>query len=92
MTRLELVLVHDRITDPQPAVFDEAAAAKYIRLSRTKFRANLLFSGRIPYAEHIGGKKRIFYRSDLDDYLRGLNWRTMKPCEVSPVVLKGVTE
>jgi hypothetical protein len=52
----------------------------------------LLFAGIIPYAEHIGGKTRIFLRSDLDDYLKSLDWRIIKEREVSPVAPKGVTE
>jgi len=92
MTKLALVPMHKRIPDHQPAAFHELAAAKYVGMNRTTFRQKLLFSGLIPYAEHVGGQKRIFLRSDLDDYLHSLKWRKMPPREVSPVALKGVTE
>jgi len=84
MSRLQLVPVHDEVTDPQPAAFHEMAAAKYIGMHRTAFR-ELLLSGLIPYAEHANGKTRIYLRADLDKYLRNLKWRTMTPREVSRV-------
>jgi hypothetical protein len=92
MSRLELVPLHDRVVDPPPAVFYEAAAAKYVRMSRTKFRKDVVFAGLISYAEHVNGKARIYLRSDLDNYLKSLNWRKMVPREVSPVAPKGVAE
>jgi len=92
MTRLELVPIHDRIKDPQPAAFHELAAAKYTGLCRTKFR-ELVKAGLIPFAEHANGKTRIYLRYDLDEYLKSLNWRKMDPREVSQMALceKGVT-
>ena len=91
MSTLQLVPVHDRIADPKPAAFHEAAAAKYISMCRTMFR-EIVQDGLIPYAEHVNGQTRIYLRSDLDAYLESLNWRKMPMREVSPVALKGVAE
>ncbi|MDR0843036.1 MAG: helix-turn-helix domain-containing protein, partial [Acidobacteriota bacterium] len=66
MTRLTLVPVHD-VTSSQPAAFHELAAAKYLGMSRTTFRS-VVRAGLIPYAEHVGGKARIYLRSGLDAY------------------------
>ena len=52
-----------------PAVFHEGEAAAYVGMSKAVFRKKLLFSGRIPYAKHLDGKRRIFLRADLDSYL-----------------------
>ena len=90
MTRLELVPVHDKVPDPQPAAFHEGAAAKYVGMCRTMFR-DIVRDGLIPYAYHANGQTRIYLRSDLDAYLESLNWRKMVPREVSPVVLREVT-
>ena len=87
---LKLCEVHDRIADPQPAAFYEAAAAEYVRMCRTKFR-ELVKDGLIPFAYHVHGKTRIYLRADLDAYLESLNWRKMVPREVSPVALREVT-
>jgi len=91
MSRLELIPVHNRITDPQPAVFLEGAAAAYVGMSRPTFRKSLLFSGLIPYSYHIDGKQRIFFRSDLEAYIQSLERRRMEERKVSQVALKGVT-
>ena len=91
MSRLALVSVHDRVADPQPAAFHELAAAKYVGMSRTKFR-EIVRDGLIPFAEHANGKTRIYLRADLDAYLESLNWRRMPLREVSPVALKGAAE
>ena len=96
MSRLELTPVHDRITDPQPEIFYEGEAAKYIGMSRPTFRKKLLEPGLIPYSYHIDGQIRIFFRSDLDEYrnnrprYRRIGKMTMR--EVSPVASEGVTE
>lgn len=72
---LELVEVKE-VRSAQPAVFHELAAAKYLGMNRTAFR-ELVKAGLIPFSEHINGKRRIYLRSDLDDYLASLNWRRM---------------
>ncbi len=82
-----LVEVKD-VAETHPAIFYELQAAKYLGISRPTFR-NLVFSGIIPYAMHIGGKVRIYRRSDLDSYIAGLNWRKMTPREHPLVALKG---
>jgi len=89
MSTLQLIPVHDRVCDPQPAAFHEAAAAKYIGMCRTKFR-EIVKEGLIPFAEHMNGQTRIYLRYDLDTYLKSLKWRTMVEREVSPVVLREV--
>ena len=91
MSTLKLVSVHDRVRDPLPAAFHEAAAAKYAGTCKTKFR-ELVKGGVIPYAEHRNGTAKIYLRADIDAYLESLNWRRMPLREVSPVALKGVAE
>lgn len=73
----------------QPAAFHELAAAKYLGMNRTSFRV-LVFSGVIPYSEHLNGRTRIYLRSDLDAYLETLPRRRMGQREnPSLVALKG---
>lgn len=73
MNRLSLVHIAD---DTQPAAFYELAAARYIGLCRPYFR-QLIMSGVIPYRQHLGRKRRIYLRADLDAYLCSLKKRTM---------------
>lgn len=75
----------------QPAAFHELAAAKYLGMNRTSFR-ELVFSGLIPFASHINGRTRIYFRTDLDAYLEGLRKSTMSPRENSLKALKGAVK
>ena len=86
--KLKLVPAYDSIPAPQPAAFFEAAAAKYVRMSREAFRKELLFTGIIPFIEHVGGKTRIYLRADLDAYLDSRPRYKMNPREVSLVAME----
>ena len=76
------------VKESQPAAFHELAAAKYVGMNSYYFR-RLVLSGLIPFSEHVNGKRRIYLRSDLDDYLASLNWRRMPGRENSQAALKG---
>jgi hypothetical protein len=76
VTELRLVRVHRRIADPEPAVFDSVAAAKYLGTNRTDF-PELVRNGHIPYIVHKCGKARLYLKSDLDDYLFSLQKHRM---------------
>jgi len=89
--KLVLLPVTDSIRESSPAVFHELDAAKYLGMNRTAFR-ELVFSGLIPFSEHVNGKRRIYLRADLDSYLANLNWRKMPECENSRAALKGATK
>ena len=86
MTKLALVPVHSRVSDPQPAAFHEQAAAKYIGTNRTHFK-DLVLQGDIPFIVHQYGKTRLYLKSDLDDYLLSRPKHKMiagrKPADVS---------
>lgn len=56
------------------AVLREAAAARYLGMSRTEFRA-LVFDGTIPHTFHRGGDQRIYLVRWLDAYLDTLEPR-----------------
>jgi excisionase family DNA binding protein len=85
---LALVPIHDTKSSP-PAALHELAAARYLGMSRPTFRS-LLFSGAIPYTGHVGGRQRIFLRSDLDAYLSSLPRRRMDGSENPPSAPEGV--
>ena len=76
---LKLVNVKHSV-ETVPAAFREGGAAKYLCLSRTRFR-NLVFSGLIPYTSHQGSFHRIYLRADLDNYLNSLPRRKIPSSE-----------
>ncbi len=91
-TKLMLLPVTDRIETLAPAAMHERAAAKYLGMNRTSFRA-LVFAGLIPYTKHINGKRRIYLRADLEHYLESLQRSTMVARENSPIAaLKGAAK
>ncbi len=69
-SRLAVVQVNNRITDPMPAAFHEKGAFKYLGMSRPTF-LQLVYAGTIPFCTHANGSQRIYLRSDLDAYLAG---------------------
>ncbi len=73
------------------AAFHELEAARYLGMNRTAFR-EMVFSGLLPFRVHLNGKRRIYLRTDLDDYLQSLKRRTMPERENSQPALKGVNE
>ncbi|HEY2932102.1 MAG TPA: helix-turn-helix domain-containing protein, partial [Acidobacteriota bacterium] len=73
----------DRLIPLTPAVFYEREAALYIKLNIHAFR-DLVRSDEIPCFTHVGRKRRIYLKADLDEYLRRLPRVTMTPVEDSP--------
>jgi excisionase family DNA binding protein len=77
---LALVPVLDRLIPLTPAVFYEREAALYIKLNIHAFR-ELVRSDEIPCYTHVGRKRRIYLKADLDEYLRRLPRVTMTAVE-----------
>ncbi len=67
-SRLALVQVNNRITDPMPAAFHEKGACKYLGMSRPRF-LDLVHNGLISFTTHANGTQRIYLKEDLDAYL-----------------------
>jgi excisionase family DNA binding protein len=68
---LALVPMIDRVAPTGRAVFYEREAAHYLNVARGVFR-QWVHGGRIPYTTHPGGKRRIYIKADLDEYLANL--------------------
>jgi hypothetical protein len=63
------IVPHERVGhEVQPAAFYEREAAFYIRISIRGLR-DLVAQGIIQPVTHHGGVRRIYLRSDLDQYL-----------------------
>ncbi len=82
MNKLALVPLLDHMGEIAPAVMYETAAAKYVMLGVHDFR-KLVDCGVIPFRRHAGRKRRIYLKSDLDDYLSKLPRGTMSDIEGS---------
>ena len=83
-TKLTLVPV-EKVSRVQPAVLHEKDALVYIGTNRTYFR-ELVQSGEIRAYSHIGRRGRIYFKEDLDAYLRRVR---MAGSESPLVSLKG---
>ena len=62
-----------------PAAMPECAAARYLGIGRLSFRALNL-----PYVVYDGMQRRLWLRSDLDDYVRTRPRYKMNASGVSP--------
>lgn len=71
LQKLVLMPVADNLAPIPPAVMYEVTAAKYLMLGIHDFRM-LVNAGVIVCRNHPGRKRRIYLKSDLDDYLRSL--------------------
>lgn len=60
--------VVDELSPLTSAVMYEATAAKYVMLGIHEFR-KLADRGEIPFRRHPGRKRRIYLKTDLDEYL-----------------------
>ncbi|HEY3128315.1 MAG TPA: hypothetical protein VGL91_02570 [Acidobacteriota bacterium] len=70
-TKLTLVPIIETQKTIPPAALYERDAAFYLKLSIHAFRS-LVRAGTIPFRNHIGRKRRIYLRDDLDLYLSRL--------------------
>ncbi len=68
---LMLVNVVKEIGDIQPAAMYEKDAAKYLKLSVNDLR-RFVAEGRIIARRHPGRSRRIYLKTDLDQYLESL--------------------
>ncbi len=69
--KLVLTPVIDELAPITPADMYEAMAAKYVMLGIHDFR-KLVDEGKIICRNHPGRTRRIYLKTDLDDYLRNL--------------------
>ncbi len=72
MSSLVLVSMVKEIGDVQPAALYEREAARYLKLSVNELRT-CVRTGRIPARRHAGRSRRIYLKSDLDNYLESLD-------------------
>lgn len=73
------------VRELQPAVLYEKDAARYLRLGIHEFRA-LVYQDKIPCRNHENGKRRIYLRVDLDNYLIALPRCKIDPAKIRPAV------
>lgn len=71
MPKLALVPTYSDVAPFAPAAMYEVAAAKYVKMDIGSFR-QLVKAGTIPARSHPGRTRYIFFREDLDSYLRNL--------------------
>jgi hypothetical protein len=69
--KMALMPVVDSFAPITQAVMYEKTAAKYIMLGIHDFR-KMVDGGMIPFRTHPGRNRRIYLKSDLDEYLRSL--------------------
>lgn len=81
--RYALMPVVDKLAPITPAVMYETMAAKYVMLGIHDFR-KLVDAGEIIYRTHPGRSRRIYLKSDLDDYLKNLPQGNMSEGRVHP--------
>jgi len=83
MGKLVLMPMIEHLASITPAVMYEATATKYVMLAIQDFR-KLVNNGSIPYRTHPGRSRRIYLKSDLDDYLCSLPCGKMNASEDPP--------
>jgi excisionase family DNA binding protein len=83
---LALVSIADKPHLSMPGAFYEREAAQYINTNVHYFR-QLVKGGAISWTMHLGRKRKIFLRDDLDTYLQTL---PRFKSEGSPTSQKGV--
>jgi len=83
MEKLTLVTAVDSVTPATQAVMYEAAAAKYVMLGIHGFR-RLVDEGAIIFRNHPNRTRRIYLKTDLDDYLKALPQRNIVSGRVRP--------
>ena len=66
-----LVNMVKKVGEIQPAAMYEHDAAKYLKLSVNDLR-KFVHEGRIIARKHPGRSRRIYLKSDLDEYLQSL--------------------
>lgn len=71
MKRLHLVQAYTDVAPFAPGALYETAAAKYVKIDIADFR-QLVREGKIPARTHHGRTRFIFFKEDLDAYLRNL--------------------
>jgi hypothetical protein len=81
--KMSLLPVVDGLAPLTPAVMYEVMAAKYVMLGIRDFR-KLVDEGVIPCRTHPGRTRRIYLKSDLDDYLRNLPRCNIGPGRICP--------
>jgi hypothetical protein len=83
MTKLALMPVVEHLDQITPAAMYEVVAAKYLKLGIHDFR-KLVDKGAIVFRTHPGRIRRIYLKSDLDEYLSRLPKGKMAASEDSP--------
>jgi hypothetical protein len=83
MQKLVPLPIEKTLAAISPAVMYEVTAAKYVMLGIHDFR-KLVDEGVIIFRNHPGRKRRIYLKSDLDDYLKNLPQGNMVAGRVHP--------
>ena len=81
--KFALMPVVDKLAPITPAVMYETMAAKYVMLGIHDFR-KLVDEGIIIYRTHPGRSRRIYLKTDLDDYLNNLPQGNMGDGRIHP--------